>query len=465
MNLRAASYLCALALVACADSPNPFTDVDGDGVDDNDPNALHPFTMRFENVAPYTVLKASVAYTQPGQTVGSNLAPGQYYDIRFTAGANQNLSLATMLFESNDWFFATDPAGIPLYTNGVPLSGDITSLIKLYDAGTEADEEPGVGTSTGVNQGTMASLGSKDANDHVRLVPDVVTLANGAQFARPSVEAMIKVTVTPGPQRDFLVRVQNVSTTDTLVTSAGNRAITLTSTLWAISCTPAVFFDVDKPLRANGFESLAESGNAWTINDSLRLERGVATPFSRGIYAIHQAGNPMFLEGSVDYREGLERVAEDGDPSTLAAAYESGVEGDVESYGTFDAPLDVNGPSPCAAGQMFEVQFKARQGDRLSFATGFMAANDWFIATASDGMPLFSGTLPRWGEITTELHLFDLGTESDEELDIGAHVGTQQAGPNSGNADGNKNVRQIGRDKYDVPLTQHVRVTLVPPTK
>ncbi|HTL31964.1 MAG TPA: spondin domain-containing protein, partial [Kofleriaceae bacterium] len=228
MNLRT-SLLCALALAACADKGDPFTDVDGDGVDDNDPTALHPFTMRFENVAPYTVLKASVAYTQPGQTVGSNLAPGQFYEIRFTAGTGQNLSLATMLFESNDWFFATDPAGIPLYTNGQPLSGDITSLLHLYDAGTEADEEPGVGLSTGVNQ-AMATAGSPDSNKLVRLVDDVVTLSNGAQFARPSVASMIRVTVTPGTQRDFLVRVENVSTTDTLVTSAGNRAITLTST-------------------------------------------------------------------------------------------------------------------------------------------------------------------------------------------------------------------------------------------
>ncbi|HUS32583.1 MAG TPA: spondin domain-containing protein [Kofleriaceae bacterium] len=460
MNLRA-SCLCALALAACADKANdPFTDVDGDGVDDNDPDALHPFTLRFENVAPYTVLKASVAYTQPGQTVGSNLAPGQFYEIRFTAGNNQNLSLATMLYESNDWFFGTDPAGIPLYTNGVPLSGDITSMLKLYDAGTEADEEPGVGSTTGVNQGTMSALGSKDPNNLVRVLGDVVTLTNGAQFARPAIASMIKVTVTPGTQRDFLVRVQNVSTTDTLVTSAGNRAITLTSTLWAVHCSPGIFFEEGKPVRANGFESLAEAGNAWTISDALRLERGIATPFSKGVYAIHQDGNPMFIENSVDYRFGLEKVAEDGDPSALVASYGQGLVGEVESYGAFEAA-----EGPCHAGKSFEFQFKARQGDRLSLASGFMASNDWFLATPSEGMELFSGSLPRWGEITTELRLFDLGTESDEELDIGSHVGTQQTSANSGNPDGNKNVRAIGRDKYDVPLTQHVRVTLVPPTK
>ncbi|HTL38232.1 MAG TPA: spondin domain-containing protein, partial [Kofleriaceae bacterium] len=283
-------------------------------------------------------------------------------------------------------------------------------------------------------------------------------------FARPSVASMIRVTVTPGTQRDFLVRVENVSTTDTLVTSAGNRAITLTSTLWAVHCTPNVFFTAGATLPSNGFESLAESGNAWSINDSLRLARGVATPFTRGLYAIHEQGNPLFLESSVDYRYGLERIAEDGDPTTLATSYQSGVDGNVESSGTFDIPMNMTSPAPCGAGQMFEVEFKAHQGDKLSFATGFMASNDWFIATTSEGMPLFSGSLPRWGEITTELHLYDLGTESDEELDIGAHVGTQQTGPNSGNADNNKNVREIGRDKYDVPLTQHIRVTLVPPT-
>ena len=42
-------------------------------------------------------------------------------------------------------------------------------------------------------------------------------------------------------------------------------------------------------------------------------------------------------------------------------------------------------------------------------------------------------------------------------------VGTQQLAPNTGGADNNKMVREVGRARYDVPITQHIRVTLEPP--
>lgn len=460
-----ASCMCALALAACAsetmDAP-PFVDVDGDGIDDNDPTALRNFTLRLENVVPFTILKASVANAQPDKTEAP-LAPGQVYEIRFTAGFGHRMSLMAMLGESNDWFFGTDPAGIPLYTDGVALSGDITSQIQLWDAGTEADEEPGVGPSTGLNQ-TQANQGSADANTNIRLVPDVVTLASGQAFARPAVSSMIRVTVTPPTTSDrmFLVRIENVSTTDTLVTSQGNRAITVMNTLWAVHCSPNVLFEANKVAPSNGLENLAEAGNAWTMSDKLRLERGVASPLSAGVYVVHASGNPLFAVGGPDFRFGLEHVVEDGDTAAISAFLPQGLV-PAESFGTFDAPVTTDQPGPCHAGDAFELTFQARPGDRLSLATGFVSSNDWFIATPGDGMPLFNGTLPRWGEITTEFHLFDLGTEGDQELDVGLSVGTQQTAPNTGGPDGNKMVREVGRDRYDVPLTQHVRVTLTPP--
>jgi hypothetical protein len=458
------TLVCALALAACTDSNDkPFVDADGDGIDDTDPTALRNFTMTFENVAPFTVLKASVQTARPDKTEGS-LAPGEAYEIRFTAGVGHYLSLAAMLRESNDWFFGTEPSGIPLYNNGTPLSGDITSYIRLWDAGTEYDEEPGVGGNTGLLQATT-SAGAADPDNRVRLVGDVATLSNGAAFARPPIASMIRVTLTPSnnSDRSFLLRIENVSTTETLVTSAGNKPITVMNTLWAIHCSPNVLFDADMPARANGLEALAEAGNAWTLNDKLRLERGIATPLTPGVFVVHANGTPLFTVGQPDYRMGLERIAEDGDPSNVAAALAPLVP--AEGFGTFDLPVEATEAGPCHAGQAFEVHFKARPGERLSFATGFSASNDWFIAPPGEGMELFNGTLPRWGEITTEFQLYDLGTESDQELDVGGSVGTQQTAPNTGSADNTKTVREVGRDRYDVPLTHHIRVTLTPPQK
>lgn len=464
MNLRT-SFVCALALAACADSNEPpFVDVDGDGVNDNDPTALRTFTMRVENVAPFTVVKASTQRTRPDRTDG-NLAPGQVYEIRFTAGLNHHLSLASMLLESNDWFFGTDPAGIKLFTNGVALSGDITHLVKLWDAGTELDQEPGVGNNTGLLQINRTD-GALDPVGKIRVVPDVATLSSGATFVRPSIASMIRVTLTPGLDRQFVLRIENISTTDTLVTSAGNKAITVTPTLWAVHCDPNVLFEADRPAPANGLEALAEGANPDTLSNNLRLARGIASPLSRGVYVVHAEGTPLFEEATPDRSLGLEDLAEDSDPSFIAHALESEQIFGAESFGMFEQPVEASAPGPCIAGQSYEMIFKARPGDRLSFATAFTASNDWFIAPPGAGMELFSGNLPRWGEITNEFHLFDLGTEFDEELDVGANTGTQQilAGiANVGRVDRVIEVREVGRDRYDVPLTRHIRVTLIPP--
>ena len=138
-----ASIACALPLAACSDG----NDLSG-GMPATTAREL---SLRIENVAPWTVLKTS---TQRVKTSGvEGIAdPGEAYEVRFTAGAGQKLSFAAPLQEANDWFFAPSPGGIPLYDNGVAIGGDITSQIFLWDAGTEADEEPGVGGSTCANQ-------------------------------------------------------------------------------------------------------------------------------------------------------------------------------------------------------------------------------------------------------------------------------------------------------------------------
>lgn len=56
------------------------------------------------------------------------------------------LSLATMFLQSNDLFVSTAPGGIAQYESiKRPISGDITSSFKLWDAGTQISQQPGVG--------------------------------------------------------------------------------------------------------------------------------------------------------------------------------------------------------------------------------------------------------------------------------------------------------------------------------
>jgi len=64
------------------------------------------------------------------------IPPGGEYSFSFHAGIGHYLSFATMFAQSNDLFYAPDDAGISLYDDtGNPITGDITSMVYLWDAG------------------------------------------------------------------------------------------------------------------------------------------------------------------------------------------------------------------------------------------------------------------------------------------------------------------------------------------
>jgi hypothetical protein len=440
------TWICVAALAAgCTD-------------DDKEPDTLDPeqpapagttardFTLRIENVAPWRLFKVSSQRVRASGGEGA-IGPGEAYEVRFSSGAGQRISFASMLRESNDWFFAPDPAGIELYEDGVPLSGDITDRILLWNAGTEADQEPAIGAATGMRQ-RERDAGDADADATVRLVPDETQLASGTMFVRPAVAAMIRVTITPELYQMWTLRIENISTTATLVTSRGTRSVHLSPVVWALHRSPGALFTDGEPLPANGLERLVEAGEPDPPIDVLRYERGVAAPLARGVFALHRDGAPLFELGAADRGVGLESLAEDGDPSALASAL------GIETLETLDGSAQ--------PGEAFEHTFRAEPGDRVSFATMFGASNDWFFASGPEGIELFLGDDPRWGDVTSEVHLYDAGTESDEELDIGPSTGSQQAAADSGGDDSTPLVRLVTPQRYEVPVATHVRVTLTP---
>lgn len=459
-----ASSICALLLgaacAACGDDQS-IDDIDDPDPDpDPDPTTTsRQFTLRIENIAPWHLVKLSSQRTKTTRLEG-NLAAGEAYETRFTAGPGHHLTFAMMLRESNDWFIAPEPTGIALFENGQPLAGDITARLQLWDAGTEYDEEPGVGANTGVRQASSIA-GDPDSNNLVRVVPDTVALGDGTMFTRPSLASMVRVTLTAPVQNDpyFKLRIENISTDTTLVTSQGTRSVTLSPFVYATHRAPNVFFTADQPSHVGGFDFLVESGQPDPLVDALRYSRGIATPLSRGLFVVHRADGPLFTTGNADLGLGLEGLAEDGDPTTLSGAM-AGRDG-VVKVGMFDTPIGgVAGPAH--AGEMFEVTFEAAPGDRLSFATMFTASNDWFFAPKPAGIELFRGNDPRWGDVTSEVELHDLGTESDEELDVGLATAMHQAAPNTGNMDSNTMVRVVPLPLYQMPESYHLRVTLEP---
>ncbi len=122
---------------------------------------------------------------------GPMLMSGTQVDIIIDARPGDQLSLAFMLGHSNDGIIGTGAAGIALFdANGRPVSGDVTSTIGLWDAGTEVNEEPGVGRNQGMRQGAPS------AGDPERRPVRAMSEAEfGVRW--PAARRMLRVTIAP----------------------------------------------------------------------------------------------------------------------------------------------------------------------------------------------------------------------------------------------------------------------------
>jgi hypothetical protein len=130
---------------------------------------------------------AGVFNTPAGAGEPGPLLPGSAYEFTLEAAPGDHLSFATMLVQSNDLFYAPDGQGIALFgADGMPVSGDITAQIGLWDAGTEVNQEPGVGADQAPRQ-AGPNTGAAEAGP-VQPVAD--------SFTYPAVAGAIRVVIT-----------------------------------------------------------------------------------------------------------------------------------------------------------------------------------------------------------------------------------------------------------------------------
>ncbi|RKH66104.1 hypothetical protein D7X55_02770 [Corallococcus sp. AB049A] len=429
------------------------------GSGDDDASARR-FLVRIENVAPFQNLKSGRFDTRVSGTSPGPLAPGDTYEFSFTAGLNHRLSFASMFGASNDWFFGTEPRGLPLYSaDGQPVTGDITSQVILWDAGTEVDEEPAVGAHTGPKQATATDgPGTKDFNSNVRRVGTRPVLSTGQTFNLPPLASMIRVQLAhDAATHRFTVRISNVSDDGvTLSTSEGIKPVRIAPGVWVVGAGNEPLFTEGQPDRGQGLEALAETGDVTALHTWLTPLNGVATPLSPVIIAVHNASAPLFTEGAPDRGLGLEALAETGDPSQLANAFALKPPTGVSVSGTFNTPVDASAPGPLLPGHAYEFTVTARPADRLSFATMFGQSNDWFFGTDEQGIALFDkDNTPVTGDLTSKVYLWDVGTELDEEPAVGPHQGAP-----TWTVDTDRTVRRVPVSRYGTPLSQHLRLTL-----
>ncbi len=371
--------------------------------DDMDDMPMENFTVTIENVfEPKSFFDAGTTDPVP---------PGSNLSFTFNAGKGHYLSLTTMLAQSNDLFYGFQDMGLPLYDgSGNPVTGDVTGMVYLWDAGTEVNEEPGVGP----NQAPRQS-GPDTGTDENGTVEKISNVNDG--YTYPAVSDIIKVMIQHDGGTEFTVTIWNKSDMATLTSP-------LAPGVWVVHNNSVQLF-TEGEASSEGLEKLAEDGNNSVLGDFLKMNAGLVSPFAPGVFAVYNGMNPIFKDG-MHASDALEALAEDGSP----AGFNFDSEPTVEAWGTFMQPLSGSGPAPIFPGEKYEFNFKGSAGDILSFATMLVQSNDLFIAP--EGINLFTNGQPISGDITVQLKLWDAKTELNEYPGAGMNQAPRQSGPDTG---------------------------------
>lgn len=358
---------------------------------------------------------------------------GQSYEVNFKATKGTYLSFANMFAQSNDWFFGTDSEGIKLWDGDTPKTGDISSYVGVYDAGSEQDEAfltnfPGT-IYTAPRQAAPNS-GPADSNNLVRNTGRNILNYMSAYLSYDAATKYFKLKIVKA-NREALHNPGFV-TPGLLVVHTQDNAL----------------YEVGAPLKANGFESLAEDGSPAAIYDWFTETGSTGAPLrlssswsvlSPGVAYVHNGEqSPFFTNGSpITTVSGLEELAEDGDPSIA-----------FEYLNAMENVTAVRNETPASPGESLVFEIEAAPGQRLNFATMLISSNDWFISNNQAGITLFNED----GSVKTDFdvnknYLYDSGTELDQEVGFGN--GQPMRGNVSVADDADTNVRRV-RELNDV---------------
>ena len=186
------------------------------------------------------------------------LGPNQTYSLMFDAPLQAFISIATMRMHSNDLFLAFSDTGLPLFNEatGLPLYNritDVSSELYLWDAGTEANQKPGLG-----NRQPLKSRTSRpDSQNWVRF--------HDRRFDN-----------TPAVTELASANIQYVGSTNGSYRFVFN---------------------------------LTNEGASFAPNPGCEE---VEELFSPGLCVVHSEGNSLFTAGQPDYGDGLKALAEEG---------------------------------------------------------------------------------------------------------------------------------------------------------
>ena len=199
--------------------------------------------------------------------------------------------------------------------------------------------------------------------------------------------------------------------------------------------------------------------------NALKLSNGKTEPVGVApvLYLVHTNRAPLFTSGEPDRGKGLEALAEDGPTAPLEKSLKG--QPGIVHVGSTNTPVGVSSPGDIWPGQVFEFKVAAKPGERLTFAMMFAQSNDLFYAPREEGIALFDASgKPIRGDVTSQILLWDAGTEVNEEPGLGPNQAPLQAAPNTGPAEHGV-VRPITevKDGFHYPTVPEVlRVTITP---
>jgi len=150
--------------------------------EDGNPDLLVNLASHHAGVRLSEVFNTPVKEMKPGP-----VGPGGAYEFEVTATPGAHLFVTFMFGQSNDLFYGNEKA-IALFDGaGKPVSSDITSQFGLWDAGTEVNEEPGIGP----NQAPRQPRPHTGPREHER-----IGLANDS-YTYPKTGDVLRITITP----------------------------------------------------------------------------------------------------------------------------------------------------------------------------------------------------------------------------------------------------------------------------
>ena len=157
------------------------------------------------------------------------------------------------------------------------------------------------------------------------------------------------------------------------------------------------------------------------------------TPFSPGVWIEQDSTVAPVYTLNAAASDALVALAEDGDPTALDADIQAMVGAGVTQAGVFDTPVGGAEAAPIMPGESYEIEFTAQPGSRLGLASMMAGSNDVFWATGPAGIGLFGGNGdPTDREITSDLNLFDAGSEANQPPAGGAYQPATDMTPNLG---------------------------------